>query len=80
MLLQINILGLVDGVSFPQLKTAHHLLEIMAKLSIHPVVNDWIDHAVRHGQPIEPEKQMRYIAGRSNRRIVVCIHVEHVIR
>lgn len=51
----------------------------MSEASIHPIVNDRIYHAIGHGQPIEGEKQMRCTTGRCYMRLMICIHVEHMI-
>lgn len=52
----------------------------MSKSAIHPIVDDRIDHAVGHRQPIESKEQMRHIAFRCDVWFVIGINVEHVIR
>lgn len=78
----VNRFAFVQFIFAPQVETtkAHNFLKIMTKSAIHPVVYNRIDHAVGHRQPIESQKQMRYIAFRCNVRLVVRINVKHVIR
>lgn len=74
----------VDGFAFeqfillPQMKAtkAHNFLEIMTKPSIHPVVNNRINHTVWHGQPIKCQKQMWNIIRWCNMWPMIRVHVE----